>query len=117
MARESNLRILLVNAAYVSAALLTIGFLALWTTDAFADLAAFGECTDDKVLELLQFITIIIIVSLFFEHLLGELLFGTTLPTFKIVVRAIGKKFVPWLGATVITIELVHLLSGCIPLL
>ena len=91
--------------------------LGLWSAAAFADMAAFQQCTNVKVLEILNIIVATTVVSLFFEHILGELILGGRAPRFKAVTISIGKKIVPWIGAAIVLIELVPLLPNCVPLL
>ncbi len=103
------------NAAYRGVMALAVSI--LWSTTAFADVAAFQQCTNVKVVEILNIIVITTVVSLLFEHILGELVFGERAPRFKTVLSSIGKKFVPWVGAAIVLIELVPLLQNCVPLL
>jgi hypothetical protein len=101
----------------VSVSVMALTVLGLWSTNAFADLAAFQQCTGPTVTGILWIIIITTIVSLFFEHILGEMIFGMRVPYLRLIVNAIGRKFVPWVGAIFILIELVPLLGNCVPLL
>jgi hypothetical protein len=99
----------------VSMNVVALTVLGLWSTNAFADLAAFQQCTGPTVTGILGIVTIITIVSLFFEHILGEVIFGMRVPYLRLIVNAIGRKLVPWVGAIFILIELVPLLGNCVP--
>jgi len=89
----------------------------IWSAAALADMAAFHQCTNVKVLEILNIIVATTVISLFFEHILGELILGGQALRFKAVARSIGKKIVPWVGAGIVLIELIPLLQNCVPLL
>ena len=99
----------------VSMSLIALTVLGLWSTHAFADLAAFQQWTGPTVTGILWIIIITTIVSLFFEHILGEVIFGMRVPYLRLIVNAIGRKLVPWVGAIFILIELVPLLGNCVP--
>jgi hypothetical protein len=99
----------------VSMSVMALIVLGLWSTNTFADLAAFQQCTGPTVTGILGIITIITIVSLFFEHILGEVIFGMRVPYLRLIANAIGRKLVPWVGAIFILIELVPLLGNCVP--
>lgn len=89
----------------------------LWSTDVFADIGAFGQCTNETVLSLLHLVVVITLVSLVFEQVLREIVLAARLPRLGTVAKAIGKKLIPWIGAVVVLIQLIPLLINCVPLL
>jgi hypothetical protein len=94
----------------------TLLALAAWTLG-YADAAAFKECALKKLVEILEIATVTIIISIIIEHGIGELAERAGVEVLKKLAAAIGKKFVPWLGAILILIELAILLKDCLPLL